>query len=178
MTVELPRFGEILLIGRKPVYETTKRKGTLDQWVYELKGPGRYVVHRRVTYKGEFEYLKRWVEEERIQAIWRNAGSELPEADREPELPHVAAVRLQVILRRFLWTVGDDQHEPFPGCKADIGYRCDLRMDDAFNEKITQSELSALLKIREGKQRFAEATRMHIVLPRSPYRRAHTLSPP
>lgn len=50
---------------------------------------------------------------------------------------------------------GDEQHEPFPGCKADRGYRCDLRMDDSFNEKITQSDLSELLKIREARQRFA-----------------------
>lgn len=51
---------------------------------------------------------------------------------------------------------GDAEHEPFPGCKADRGYRCNLRMDDAFNEKITQNELANLLKIRETKQRFAE----------------------
>ena len=49
---------------------------------------------------------------------------------------------------------GDEQHEPFPGCKADRGYRCDLRMDDSFNEKITQNELSELLSIRDAKQRF------------------------
>jgi len=52
---------------------------------------------------------------------------------------------------------GDEQHEPFPGCKADRGYRCDLRMSDAFNEKITQHELSELLKIRESRQRFVAA---------------------
>jgi hypothetical protein len=30
---------------------------------------------------------------------------------------------------------GDEQHQPFPGCKIDRGFRCVLRMDGAFNEK-------------------------------------------
>lgn len=49
---------------------------------------------------------------------------------------------------------GDEHHEPFPGCKADRGYRCSLRMDTAFNEKITQNELAELVKIRDAKERF------------------------
>ncbi|RBP38612.1 hypothetical protein DES53_111131 [Roseimicrobium gellanilyticum] len=49
---------------------------------------------------------------------------------------------------------GDDQHAPFPGCKIDRGYRFTLKMDDSFNEKITQTELGDLLKIRDSKQRF------------------------
>jgi hypothetical protein len=52
---------------------------------------------------------------------------------------------------------GDDEHEPFPGCKSDRGYRCNLRVDDAFNEKITQTELTDLLKIRDSRQRFTLA---------------------
>ena len=49
---------------------------------------------------------------------------------------------------------GDDQHEPFPGCKQDRGYRCNLRMDDSFNEKITQRELAEVTKIKSQKERF------------------------
>ena len=52
---------------------------------------------------------------------------------------------------------GDDEHEPFPGCKSDRGYQCSLRVDDAFNEKITQSELADVLKIRDSRQRFTSA---------------------
>ncbi|MCB1099445.1 MAG: hypothetical protein KDN22_27995 [Verrucomicrobiae bacterium] len=49
---------------------------------------------------------------------------------------------------------GDQQHEPFPGCKGDRGYRFGLRMDGSFNEKITQSELTEVTGIRGQKERF------------------------
>ena len=52
---------------------------------------------------------------------------------------------------------GDDGHAPFPGCTPNSGFRCTLRMGDSQNEKLTQSELSEVLDIRQQKSRFNEA---------------------
>jgi hypothetical protein len=52
---------------------------------------------------------------------------------------------------------GDDQHAPFPGCKPDLGYCCELQIDPKMFEKITHSELQEVCKIRRQKDRF-EAT--------------------
>ncbi|NLS97567.1 MAG: hypothetical protein GXX96_35965 [Planctomycetaceae bacterium] len=49
---------------------------------------------------------------------------------------------------------GDDDHTPFPGCKRDRGYRCDLRTDDALVEPITRQEQRDVLAIRQGRDRF------------------------
>ncbi len=47
---------------------------------------------------------------------------------------------------------GDDA--PFPGCKADRGYRCELRTDDRIVELITRQESNELLGIRQSRERF------------------------
>jgi len=49
---------------------------------------------------------------------------------------------------------GDAEHAPFPGCKADRGYRCELRTDDALVEPITRQERRDILSIRQGRDRF------------------------
>lgn len=61
--------------------------------------------------------------------------------------------------RRFLMTCaegvdGDNDHAPFPGCRRDRGYRCDLRMDASLTEIITRRESQELLKMRGSRQRF------------------------
>ena len=52
---------------------------------------------------------------------------------------------------------GDDQHAPFPGCKSDLGYCCELKIESKMIEKITHSELREVCKIRRQRERF-EAT--------------------
>jgi hypothetical protein len=49
---------------------------------------------------------------------------------------------------------GDDQHAPFPGCRSDIGYRCDLRMDAKLIELISRQESQGILGIRRSRERF------------------------
>lgn len=49
---------------------------------------------------------------------------------------------------------GDEDHEPFPGCDKDTGYRLNVRMGDELNEKITRSELESLSGIKSQKERF------------------------
>lgn len=49
---------------------------------------------------------------------------------------------------------GNDTHPPFPGCMADRGYRCDLRVDDNLTELITRQESLRVLGIRNGRERF------------------------
>lgn len=48
---------------------------------------------------------------------------------------------------------GDDDHAPFPGCTAERGFRCELQLEGAI-EKITHGELTDVLGIRNGRQRF------------------------
>src|SRR5262249_31077229 len=49
---------------------------------------------------------------------------------------------------------GDDEHAPFPGCGQDVGYRCDLRMDNSLVEAITRKESLDVLNIRNSRERF------------------------
>lgn len=49
---------------------------------------------------------------------------------------------------------GDDDHTPFPGCRADRGFRCDLVFDTKLIELITRSEHQDILGIRNGRERF------------------------
>jgi hypothetical protein len=49
---------------------------------------------------------------------------------------------------------GDDQHAPFPGCRSDIGFRCDLRMDAKLIEQISRHESQRILAIKKGRERF------------------------
>src|SRR5713226_3690455 len=53
--------------------------------------------------------------------------------------------------------VGSDEDAPFPGCKEDRGYRCELRTDDRLVELVTRHESNELLGIRKSRERF-EAT--------------------
>ncbi len=49
---------------------------------------------------------------------------------------------------------GDDAHAPFPGCRADRGFRCDLLFDDKLVELVTRSEHQDILGIKRGRERF------------------------
>lgn len=49
---------------------------------------------------------------------------------------------------------GDDDHAPFPGFKADRGYRCDLRMDDQLIEQISRQECREVLNTKPSRDRF------------------------
>jgi hypothetical protein len=49
---------------------------------------------------------------------------------------------------------GDDQHAPFPGCRSDIGFRCDLRMDAKLIELVSRQESQRILAIKKGRERF------------------------
>lgn len=49
---------------------------------------------------------------------------------------------------------GGIDHFPFPGCRRDRGFRCELRMDDRMVELITRQESRDLLGIRNKRQRF------------------------
>jgi hypothetical protein len=49
---------------------------------------------------------------------------------------------------------GDNEHAPFPGCKADRGFRCELRTDDRLVELITHQERNEILGIRKSRRRF------------------------
>lgn len=49
---------------------------------------------------------------------------------------------------------GDDQHAPFPGCRSDIGFRCDLRMDDKLIEQVSRQESQQILGIKRSRDRF------------------------
>jgi hypothetical protein len=51
---------------------------------------------------------------------------------------------------------GDEAHVPFPGFKADRGFRCDLRTDDALVEHISRKDSVAIDGIRSGLERFEE----------------------
>ena len=49
---------------------------------------------------------------------------------------------------------GDDLHVPFPGFKADIGFRCDLVFADELVETITRQESKQILEIKKSRERF------------------------
>lgn len=49
---------------------------------------------------------------------------------------------------------GDSQLPPFPGCKADRGFRSDLRFNPATIEQITRQESQSILGTRGLRQRF------------------------
>jgi hypothetical protein len=49
---------------------------------------------------------------------------------------------------------GDGDHVPFPGCRVDRGFRCDLVFDDKLIELITRSEHQNVLDIKRGRERF------------------------
>jgi hypothetical protein len=49
---------------------------------------------------------------------------------------------------------GDDDHAPFPGCRADRGYRCDLVFNQKLIELITRSEHQDILGIKKSRDRF------------------------
>jgi hypothetical protein len=51
---------------------------------------------------------------------------------------------------------GDESHVPFPGFKADRGFRCDLRTGDAIVEHISRKESVAIDGIKSGRERFEE----------------------
>ena len=59
--------------------------------------------------------------------------------------------------RRFLNQMcsgvpGDDDHEPFPGCSPDQGYRCQIHTD--LVETIKRHEHTDIVGVRNGRQRF------------------------
>jgi hypothetical protein len=49
---------------------------------------------------------------------------------------------------------GDDDHTPFPGCRADRGYLCDLRLDSGLEELISSHEHREILGIERKRERF------------------------
>lgn len=52
---------------------------------------------------------------------------------------------------------GDTEHEPFPGCDKDTGFRTELKIDIGASEILTVSELHQLKAVRPRKQRFETA---------------------
>jgi hypothetical protein len=55
---------------------------------------------------------------------------------------------------------GDGDHAPFPGCKADRGYRCNLRTDGSLVELISHQERTKILGIKASRQRFEETLQL------------------
>jgi hypothetical protein len=55
---------------------------------------------------------------------------------------------------------GDGGHAPFPGCRADRGFRCDLVFDDKLVEPLTRSDHQDLLGLKRGRERFENLLRM------------------
>ena len=49
---------------------------------------------------------------------------------------------------------GDNTHTPFPGCRSDRGFRCDLVFDAKLIELITRSEHQEILGIKNSRDRF------------------------
>lgn len=49
---------------------------------------------------------------------------------------------------------GDDAHAPFPGCRLDRGYRCELRMDSRLIEPLSRQECREILDNRRSRDRF------------------------
>ncbi len=52
---------------------------------------------------------------------------------------------------------GDTDHEPFPGCDKELGFRLELRIDTHAAEVITSSELHDLQSARLRRERFKNA---------------------
>lgn len=52
---------------------------------------------------------------------------------------------------------GDKEHEPFPDCDKETGFRTELKIDPAAAEVITAAELEGIKAIRARRQRFEEA---------------------
>ncbi len=55
---------------------------------------------------------------------------------------------------------GGDQHIPFPGCKADRGFRTDLRFDSGLTELITRRESQEVRAMRRQRERFEAAAEL------------------
>lgn len=69
--------------------------------------------------------------------------------------PSEAVDRAQTYLESCCEGVpGDESHVPFPGCKSDRGYRCELKMDERIIEPITRQECREVLGIRGARDRF------------------------
>jgi hypothetical protein len=49
---------------------------------------------------------------------------------------------------------GDEKHAPFPGCTADRGFRCNLRLDANLVELITRHEHQDILGTKRSRERF------------------------
>lgn len=49
---------------------------------------------------------------------------------------------------------GDDDHAPFPGCRADRGFRCDLLYDTKLVELLSRAEHQDILAIKRSRERF------------------------
>lgn len=49
---------------------------------------------------------------------------------------------------------GDDVYEPFPGCRADRGFRSDLLFDQNLVELISRSDHQDILSIKRSRERF------------------------
>jgi len=49
---------------------------------------------------------------------------------------------------------GDDDHTPFPGCRTDRGFLCDLRLDGGLEELISSHEHREILGIEKKRERF------------------------
>jgi hypothetical protein len=49
---------------------------------------------------------------------------------------------------------GDDQHEPFPGCRSDLGFRSELRIEDKLTELISRQESEGILGLKRSRERF------------------------
>ncbi len=52
---------------------------------------------------------------------------------------------------------GDADHEPFPGCNANLGYRTALKIDERAAEIITTRELDDIKSVPKRKERFETA---------------------
>jgi hypothetical protein len=49
---------------------------------------------------------------------------------------------------------GDEDNPPFPGCKADRGFRCDLRFDPVLVEPVTRQEYNDIIGLKPSRGRF------------------------
>ena len=51
---------------------------------------------------------------------------------------------------------GDGDHEPFPGCNDETGYRCALKVDVSASEIVTASDLHEIKSIWSRREKFAK----------------------
>lgn len=98
VNLQTPLKGRILMVARKPGYETTISSGFLGIQT-GLKGPGRYLIYERP--EGGLDW--RWVKEDYILSTFALADESLPEPDREPETLAVSKARAEIIFRRVLY---------------------------------------------------------------------------